>query len=244
MDKAVLRLIDVFTILNDYKDMNFFDDLGNIHVKLHDEQTLFQISSSEILIPGLTIPDYFRNNPSPLSNWFVPLEQLKLFIKTLYENVSFFQFNHLGFYYEVDSFEGETSRLLNETERTQWYLYEEKSNYKEEKWLFMGDTTNWEDPMIEFALTQQRKDMWRKYQVPQIQIDINTKLDGFFIEKTAREVFENQVEPFHPIVNNGRPVMTKIWLGTAGGVNIFLDFGTDMRQPKWHRVRLLRKISD
>lgn len=121
------------------------------------------------------------------------------------------------------------------------YLYEEPSNDLG-LWLFIGDTSNWENPLFELVPVEDTSDKWVDYWLPHVQIDLDTKLDAKSIEKLSKEHFGNDILPYQVTVIDGIVYAVRLRLGVIDGVNINLDLGTSNRNTKYVRENLLRRV--
>lgn len=198
-------------------------------------------TDSQIITPiGDIIPVLF-NQKSKLSNEIVDLDLLKNLIFILNKNDSIIRLNHVGFGYVVKSKQLEKQRLINLTKKTDKLLYEEESN-DFGLWLFLGDTNEWERPLIEFVPVQNNEPN-TEYFLPHIQIDIDTTLSLEEIEGLIKKVFKDKITSFHIAVINGITYIVRNRLGVINGVNIFIDLATKSRNVKLHRQNCLKQIS-
>ncbi len=209
-------------------------------VLLSDGQSLLNISSADIQIPGVAIP--FFEKPSPLSDDFVEIIQMKEFFQYLTTNNLFQRLNHLGFCYFVESARLEKERLINEIKKTKLHLYEETSN-DSSVWLFVGDRDNWQSPMIELVLSERTTDKWKDYWLPHFQIDIDTYLNGDEIEKLILDNFKGKIKPYRIIETKDFIVLVRARLGIVSGININLDLGFEGRMTRYHRIKLLNQLA-
>lgn len=201
---------------------------------------LLDFSDTEIITPVGNILPLLSECKSKLPDHPVNFELLKQLINTLNNDRSIVRLNHIGFCYKVDSQEKEKERLINLLRQTKFHLYQEKSN-DDGLWLFIGDTINWEEPMIELVPVEKTNDKWVDYWLPHIQIDIDTNLTAEEIEDRTTSVFTNAIEPYS-ITIDGTVYIVRNHLGIIDGINIKLDLATSARNVKFTRQHLLTRI--
>jgi hypothetical protein len=108
-------------------------------------------------------------------------------------------------------------------------------------WLFIGDTENWQDPMVEFLPVEKTNDKQAEYWLPHIQIDIDTTLTASEIERILTSVYGGVIQP-RAIAIAGTVYIVRSRLGVIDGINIFLDLATNSRNVQWARQQGLTKI--
>ncbi len=202
---------------------------------------LFSILGNKILTPIGDVVPLLNFQKSKLKDEFVDFSLFKKFIDSLIETKSIIRLNHLGFCYKVDSQTEERERLIKLIKDSKFKLYEEPSN-DEGKWYFIGNTDNWEAPMIEMIPIEKTNDQWSGYWLPHIQIDIDTNLTEGEIEKLVKSAFGKSVTPF-PISIDGVVYIIRNRLGIVDGVNIMLDIATNSRNVKHARQNILKTVN-
>lgn len=218
-----------------------FDILSTNKKLIIKNSDLFHFSENEIITPvGKIIPLLFARK-SKLKNRFIDLKKIKKLCDLLDLQRSIIRPNHLGFCYKVDSQKNEKERLTNLIKKTKFHLYEEKS-VDDGLWLFIGNTNNWENYLIEFLPVEKTNNQWSEYWLPSIHIDLDINLEAKEIETIIKSVSFKTIEPY-PIVINGVTYILRNHLGTIDGVNIFLDLATNSRNVKMHREVFLKQIS-
>jgi hypothetical protein len=217
------------------------DNRGGARVLLADGRALLEISATDIQIPGITLPVNFFGKPSSLPDEFVSMAQIKELFQYLTANNLFGRLNHLGFCYAVDSAQLEKERLIAEVKKTRLHLYEEVSD-DSSVWLFLGDTSNWQSPMLEFILNEKTTDPRKDYWLPHFQIDIDTYLNGDEIEKLIIDNFKGKIEPFRIIETKEMIILVRARLGIISGINIALDLGFEGRMTRHLRTKLLTQL--
>lgn len=201
---------------------------------------LFSFVGKKILTPAGDVTPLLHSQKSKFKDEFADFGLLKKLIDSLIETKSIIRLNHIGFCYKVDSQKVERERLIKSVNNSKFHLYEEPSN-DEGKWYFIGNTDNWENPMIEMVPIERTNDQWSDYWLPHIQIDIDTNLTEGEIEKLVKSTFGKSVIPF-PISIEGVVYIVRNRLGIIDGVNIMLDLATNSRNVKHTRQNILKKV--
>ncbi len=236
--KLISKLLELLTFI---PDENLKLGKDSARLLLSNSELLLDISSAGIVLPCISLPDIPFGKGSPLKDDFIPTVQFKSLFAYLKANNLFQRLNHLGICYQVESVKTEKERLLEEVKKTRLHLYEEESA-DESAWLFIGDRTNWQDPLVELVLTEGTNDKWQDYWLPHIQIDIDTFLNGDEIEKLILKTFKGKVRPFRLLETEKFIILTRARLGIISGVNIALDLGFEGRMSRYHRTKLLKKL--
>lgn len=234
------KLFDVFKILASGHNLNFVKD-NQAEISISSGETLFKVSSGDMSVPGVSIHKNFFGKPSLLKDNFVSDTQIQKLISVLSEKESILRLNHIGLCYSVDSIEREKQRLLKLANQNNLNLYEEESrdNFM---WLYVGETTKWYDPLVEFVPVEKVNDKWKDYWLPHFQIDIDTNLVVDDIESIIVDVFNEKVKPYRLVVVNNYVCVSRARLGIISGINIDLDIGTEGRMSRYHREKLLKKL--
>lgn len=198
---------------------------------------LLDISETGIMTPVGDILPLLLANRSKLSDHPVDFELLKQLIERLNSDQSMVRLNHVGFCYKVLFQEEEKERLIQLIQPTEFHVYQEKSN-DDGLWLFIGDTSKWEEPLIELLPVEKTQDKWVDYWLPHIHIDIDTTLTAKYIENSVNSVFTNTIKPYRVIID-GTVYIVRNYLGRIDGVNIYLDLATRSRNVRFTRQHLL-----
>jgi len=204
------------------------------------EKNLLTISNREIRTPLGDILPLLSHHKSKLSNQFIELHLLKELIDELTSHNHIIRLNHIGFCYKVDSQQNEKDRIASLVQQSNYQLYQEPTN-DDGMWLFVGDLTRWNNPVIELIPVEKTSDQWLDYWLPHIQIDLDTTMKGEDIELLVRSIFGDSITPF-PIVINNSVCIVRNRLGTVDGVNISLDLATSARKVKELRQQIWKKI--
>ncbi len=231
------KLLDIFRVLSTSNKLNYYKN-GGVKIKTQDNKTLLTLDQQSITAPVLKINEMF-NYKSPLKDNFVNISRLESFINRLDNNQFLVRLNHIGFCYKVKSQAQEREKIKREVSKTLWHLYEMESN-DAGLWLFIGNNSYWQDPMIELLPIEKTDDRWVNYWLPHIQIDIDTSLPGEKIEQIIKEVFTGKVFPFRSCVIDKVIYSIRARLGIVSGVNIVFDFATKERDVKYSRKHLLK----
>jgi len=234
------KLLDIFKIIPDKVHIKSPDET-NIEVTINDGRSLLSITDSNITFPIVSLQEGLFSNRSNLKDTFVPQKQIENLFEYLSSNDYFTRLNHVGICYAVKSIDDEKKRLMEEVKGTRWHLYEEASS-DESTWLFIGDKTHWQDPLLELVLVESTQDKWKNYWLPHIQIDVDTFLHGDEIKKLIIDTFDGKVQPYPLFETDTFVVIYRARLGVVSGVNINLDLGFEGRMPRHHRMNMLKQL--
>ncbi len=177
---------------------------------------------------------------SILKDQFVEIKRVKQLIRELTQKKAIVRLNHVGFCYKVESQKLEQERLIRSI-NPKLHLYIEPSN-DEGLWFFVGDTSNWKDPMIEMVPIEKTSDQRAEYWLPHVQIDIDTTLSENEIKKIVASIFGEEIKPFS-IAIDGVAYIVRNRLGIIDGVNIMLDLATKSRDVEYTRKNILKQIA-
>ena len=228
MNQLNSTINQLISILSQNKTLNF----------THKNFPLFK--DEKIITPIGNIGPQLKHDQSSLPNNLVSLDKLQNLLTKLQQKNSLIRLSHIGFCYQVASQKKEVLRLIGAAKTKKISLYEEPSN-DAGKWLFLGNISNWQNPVIEFIPIENTNDPNSKYWLPHIQIDVDTKLSGEAIETIVKTVFDKEITPF-PIKIDGITYIIRNRLGIINGVNIFLDLATSSRSVKYLRQDIWKKI--
>ncbi len=209
----------------------------NLNIKDHK---LFSLSANKIETPAGDILPLLLQHTSKLSPQFIEISLVKNFIKHLKQEKALIRLNHLGFCYKVLSKEADSGRIVKLVSATNYQLYQEPSN-DQGTWFFIGNTVNWEDPMIELIPVESTTDKWADYWLPHVQIDIDTTLSESQIKKYVKQFFGDSVIPFSIRIADVVYIVRNR-LGAIDGVNITLDLATNSRNVKFQRQGILKLV--
>lgn len=236
-DNFYKNLIEVFKVLSISSKLKSFDN-GVVKVC----NGLFKLSQDGIELPISTTELTIFKEPSPLKDSPIDIDSLTQILIILHEFGSIIRLNHVAICYPVVSQEDEREFLTKEIAKTKFHLYEEESN-DYAKWYFVGDTSKWDDPLVEFLPVVRNTDKWIDYWLPHIHIDIDTNQSEGEIENLINGIYRGSVKPFRVTVINNIVYTIRFWLGVIDGINIYLDISTKNRQVKYFREKILKQIA-
>lgn len=154
---------------------------------------------------------------------------------------SIIRLNHLGISYFCEDIEKEIALLKKVTASNDLPLYEEKSGFSSQKWLFTGDFSNWQNSLFEIVLNKGnhiKRDYWR----PHFQIDIDTSLSIDEIKKMTDKYLEKDFIRWQLDIPDYGTVLAMGVLGEVNGTKIALGIGTSLRDTEYHRKHLQNPI--
>lgn len=120
-------------------------------------------------------------------------------------------------------------------------LYEEPSGDQNTRWIFIGDTLDWQAQLFEIVLTKERvnsENEWR----PHFQIDVDTNLDEISLDKLLIKHFGTRFIKWKMTIPSYGTVLCMGMLGSVEGTKIYLGIGTSLRNTKYHRQQILKRI--
>lgn len=179
--------------------------------------------------------------PSPLPDTKPDTTKIHRLGTLLQEKRAVIRLNHIGFCYKVASQQTEQKLLITEVKKKNWHIYQEPS-VTDGLWLFIGDTTHWQNPLLEFIPVEKTKNRWEAYWLPHIQIDLDTLLSEKQAKNLLYSVFGQKIQPY-TIAIDGIVYLVNLWLGVINGINFELDLGTDARNTQYARQNILRKLT-
>lgn len=198
-----------------FAEGNISTSLGNIYPLLTSYRSI--------------LPDKFPN-----------LILLKQLVDQLGSTSSIFGLDHIGFCYKTESSLKEKERLIKIASRNSIPIYEEPSN-DDGLWLFAGNITQINAPVIEFVPIENTTDTDKEYWLPHIQLDIDTILSSEDILDIIKNIYGNEITPFSFVIN-GTTYIIRCRLGIVEGINIFLDLATSSRNVTHLRQYIWQKI--
>lgn len=235
-------LLKVFKVFAQNKTLRKYSHKGKVVIETSDNRELMKILPKGIIPQTGITPKSLFSKPSPLKDAFVDLNLLSAFIRNLSSIDAIIRLNHIGFCYKVRSQNSERERIKQEISRNNWHLYEIESN-NEGLWLFAGDTSNWEDPLIEFVPVEKTEDLYVNYWLPHVQIDIDTNLSESELEEIIHDSFKGNRTAIRSIIIDGIVYAMQVGLGIVSGVNINLDLATRDRNTQFTRKNIMKKIT-
>ena len=200
-------------------------------------EAIWEITEQQLILAGVDISDkLLAKNDKFEQN--IEIANFNKFIDELGNN--FVRLNHVGINYRCPSIERENEFYKKIIEKTNLHLYEEKSDNRNTKWLFIGNLANWQSPLFELVLsTINSRDDWF---APGFQIDIDTNLKQKDLENILSSYFGKNFVMWKFDIPNYGMVMEMGILGTIGGIKICLGVGTDIRNTKYNREKGLHKL--
>lgn len=241
MNNFATTLIEVFKTLSINPNLKYVED-ESVVINLGSGKNIIAVNSKGITTPINRINSIYKVNISPLPDTKPNLHELSAFISKLTDKNAIIRLNHIGICYKTESQIAERKLLAKEIANTNLNLYEEPSNDKG-LWLFVGDTTKWDDPLLELLPVEDTTDEWVNYWLPHFQIDIDTNLDHGINENLVIETFTGNIKPIRITVIDGVTYTIRIRLGIVDGVNIDLDIATNARNVEYARKHILQKLN-
>lgn len=154
---------------------------------------------------------------------------------------SFIRLNHLGVSYSAHDLDQEISFYKKIISKKNICVYEEHSDDPNSRWIFVGNTFDWQAPLFEIVLTKKYEspeNIWR----PHFQVDIDTDLSPTNLNILLEKCFGKDFVQWKLDVPNYGVVLMMGMVGSINGTKIYLGAGTNLRNTKYHREQILKKI--
>jgi len=233
---------DIFIFLKDLvklKNRQFSKYLIiNNSAKLYSNNSLLlEINDNKILLCGHDLTDKLMPKDDKL-NKTLDSRAFGNFLKNI--SGSLLRLNHLGINYWCDDIDAEIKFYKKIINGSSFDLYEEKSDDPNVRWLFIGNTGDWQSPLFEIVLTTKYipENEWR----PHFQIDIDTAFKQKKLEKLLTKFFGNDFIQWKLNIPNYGIVLEMGMLESINGSKIYLGIGTNKRDTKYHREKGLKKL--
>ncbi len=149
----------------------------------------------------------------------------------------FVRLNHVGISYFCNDLQEELKVYKNALLGTGLRIYQEQSESVNEKWLFIGDTNDWEAPLCEIVLNFSQTDYYKEW-VPAFQVDIDTTFTMQELEDIAIRHCGDNFWKWKLDVPDYGVILAMAILGEINGTKITLGVGTNLRNTKGHRVSM------
>jgi hypothetical protein len=202
-------------------------------------ETLVEIKEKSILVVGNDVTKKVFSILSSNSSDVIENNQIKIFFADLKD--SLIRINHLGISYSCVNIEKEIVEIKKSLFGTSFKLYEEPNDSTNQRWFFVGNLENWENPLFEIVLTESEAKFCTKW-IPHFQIDLDTNLSIKELESLTDKYFKNNFFDWKLDIPNYGVVMAMGELSNINGTKIFLGLGTNIRGTKKHREEILKLV--
>jgi hypothetical protein len=197
---------------------------GLVRLKL-DSNSFIEINESSISINNQNIEEKILCPDKPVLD-IVDINNVINFISDIANDIT--GLNHLGISYSCENIEKELIFYKKLISGTSLKLFEEKSDSKFNRWFFIGNFGNDNNPLFEIVLTESPTSVYNDW-IPHFQIDFNTALDyKTIVNKTEFLLAQGFIKWKLDIPNYGI-VLSMGFLGNINGTKITLGIGTNLR---------------
>lgn len=235
MNKFGETLLDVLKTISKEFKLNLIK--GNVpELNLGAINPLFSVKNNGIQYSDNQVIKYMSDCKSKLTDAFVDFDNLKGFCEAVSKQSSKVILNHIGLCYQVPSKALERKRLSGVAIKNRLHLYEMRSNDCS-LWLFMGDKSNLQDPLVECLPVEKVNDYYLDYWLPHFHLALHTNLSVENIKYMTHTLFKGTRSANLSVVVNGITYQSRIWLGTIDGVNITLDLLTNEPENSLTKTR-------
>lgn len=230
-----LRIVSIF--------FSGIDKNDNSLVLQANRKILLKSTKDSIITPyELSLQTIF-NQPSSLidEDECLNSDQIREFFNDLKSKGKLIRLNHLGFCYRVNSITKHKKDIIKISRDNQFMTYEMESSDNSE-WVFVGNTCNWREPMLEFLpLEGETVDKEIDYWLPHIHICIDTNLSFKEIKKSVDQIYKGlRIATLN--YYGDYITQVRVWVGVVSGINLYLDIGTFAQNMRYARKVLLTKI--
>ncbi len=199
-------------------------------------EQLVQINNNSILLfDKYNLQDKINTTQQMMGT--VNLENIEHFFESISESI--IRLNHVGISYACKNFDKEIKQYLKILKPGKT-MFKEESENSDNKWFFIGDKTNWQDPLFEIVLNNPENHFLKSW-IPHFQIDIDTLLEAEQIENALKQTTGRGFDWKMDIQNIGVPLGMQI-LGSINGTKICLGLGTRKREFEYHRKNMLKPV--
>ncbi|MBN2015657.1 hypothetical protein JW766_02390 [Candidatus Dojkabacteria bacterium] len=199
---------------------------------------LAQVVGEKVSILGKEITSKMKTKKQGMRDISL-LSSFKEFIRNMRPQIV--RLNHLGVSYSCNFIEKEVAYYKRIAENADVEIFEEDSGNKTSRWFFIGDKVKWESPLFEIVLSEFGKgysDEW----IPHFQIDIDTNLSFDELNKSATKYLDKNFLKWKFDIRDYGVVLGMGLLERIGGHKIYLGIGTNLRNTKYHREKLLKPV--
>lgn len=203
-----------------------------------ERKNLITVTGNDIVIAGKSFQDMLVK-PSTLPATPDINQRLDSFLNGISENLV--RLNHVGISYFCDDLQEEIQNLGELSKSADIPLYEERSSEPDEKWLFIGNTNNWEDPMVEFVLNNTANSTIISWK-PAFQIDVDTTLTLEQVKALTDQYLGKGFVQWQLDIPDYGTVLAMGLLGSVGNAKIALGIGTNLRGTEDYRKNELKPL--
>lgn len=204
---------------------------GSVGLLKITSNNIFLLTSNDveslILDPHLVLPEPFPVREEKFAAYLAEIAKSGL------------RLNHLGIKYFCNTPVEEINRLKALASGQGLTVFKEAGSGTGEQWLFIGDISDWKNPLFEVVLTSKKP--YSPYEwTPHFQIDIDTNLSAEELNTIADKYLWPDFYNWHLDDSGvGGTVLCMGLLGVASGTKVCLGVGTKLRNTQYHREHLL-----
>ena len=238
--KEIIEILSELKSLQNFQvDKFLFQENSDFFGLSIANETLVEIKEESILVVGNDVTKKVFSILSPSFSDVIENNQIKTFLIALKE--SLIRINHLGISYSCVNIEKEIVEIKKSLFGTSFKLYEEPTDSADQRWFFVGNLENWENPLFEIVLTESEAKLCTQW-IPHFQIDLDTNLGIKELESLTDKYLKTNFFDWKLDIPNYGVVMAMGELLNINGIKIFLGLGTDIRGTKKHREEILKLL--
>lgn len=240
---VIKSIKNVLSIVNDLQNHEvdkflYRKNSSSFEVRVNNEQ-LVEINDDSILLVGSDItakilPVCRKSISDSISN-----ENIESFFGELKN--SLLRLNHFGISYSCISIEDERKEIKKILHGTHFKLYEEPAESASQKWYFVGNLDNWENPLFEIVLSESKTPLCTEW-VPHFQIDLDSGLKFEELKILTEKYLKKDFIDWVLDIPNYGVVLAMGKLSNIDETKIYLSVSTDKRDTKFHREEILKLV--
>lgn len=215
------------------------DSLKKVIKKINKKMTISEfivIDENSIRVFDIELGNKININDS-LKTDFRDIEKFDKFIHKVFPNI--IRLNHVGISYYCLSIKEEMMFYKKRLGTNP--LYEETSGNTYSRWFFLGEISKWENPLFEIVLNKGNTEYINEW-IPHFQIDLDTNLQFNEIKKITNEIYGENFIKWSLDVPNFGVVLCMGRIFEVGNTKMYLGIGTNLRNTRYHRNELLKKV--
>jgi len=236
--KSIITILNLLKSINNDKINKYLEIYNNtVKIKL-DDSILCSIDSDSIILNEKidVLKKIIIDNGK---NKEIESKQIANFIKDISNSI--IRLNHVGIAYFCKDIKDEINLYQKLFRNSNLKIYEEDSGNRLEKWLFIGNSNDWESPLFEVVLTES-KGVFINEAFPHFQIDIDTNLSYEELKEMTAKFLDPKFIDWHLDFPDYGVVLAMGSLKTINGTKIKMRLGTNLRRTKYHRKNILKEI--
>jgi len=233
------HLLNIFRQLGDLKNVSPYLKIQNEKAIISiNRSTLFHLDSNSMFLENrINLQHHLSFHYGINSENY--LKELNSFLDSVSKNI--LRLNHIGIAYFCKNINEEIDNFKRHLRESNFKIYEEDSQINLEKWIFIGDITDWKNPLFEFVLIESDSLKLNQF-VPHFQIDLDTDLSSKEIDLLTNDLIKPKFIDWRLDILDYGNVLNMGTVANFNSVKIRLGLGTNIRNTEYHRKKILKEI--